>query len=226
MFQVNKSQENWTDAQLSLSTATPSLGGAPPKLTTLKIDYYRPSYNHYQLNDFDENDYDRAIECRRVACVQASPIRLKKLRGFPSFRARSSLNSKPIAEEKELNTENIVNVLSTTTEASMSSSSFSIPRRSTIDADVSFDCSNYLKLIISSHRVNHTKSQSLFLISVPNLFIQLYQNYLFMLFSKHQQQIHQINNSLLDQHQFLWTIILLHIVQLIMFVWGIHSIFP
>ncbi|CAF1088362.1 unnamed protein product [Rotaria sordida] len=34
---VNKSQENWSDTQFSLSTATPSLGGAAPKLATLKV---------------------------------------------------------------------------------------------------------------------------------------------------------------------------------------------
>lgn len=62
----------------------------------------------------------------------------KKSRGFVSFRGKSSLSSKPIAEEGGLNIDNTVNVLSTTTEASMSSSSFAIPRRSTIDADVSF----------------------------------------------------------------------------------------
>ncbi|CAF3641616.1 unnamed protein product [Rotaria sordida] len=34
---INKSQENWSDTQFSLSTATPSLGGSAPKLATLKV---------------------------------------------------------------------------------------------------------------------------------------------------------------------------------------------
>jgi hypothetical protein len=137
VFQVNKSQENWPDAQLSLSTATPSLGGAPPKLTTLKINYYQPSYNRF-------SDYDRlAAEselCEKADhfCLQSAPLReSKKSKGFVSLRGRLSLNSKRIVEEDEEATSNTVNVLSTTTEASMSSSSFAIPRRSTIDADVS-----------------------------------------------------------------------------------------
>lgn len=66
-----------------------------------------------------------------------------------SFRARSSLNSKEIAEENEdsSETERTVNVLGTNTEASMSSSSFAIPRRSTIDADVSSLISSPVDLI-------------------------------------------------------------------------------
>jgi len=134
---VNKSQENWPDAQLSLSTATPSLGGAPPKLTTLKINYYQPPYNRF-------SDYDRLAAdsefCEKADhfCVQSASLReSKKSKGFVSLRSRLSLNSKRIVEEDEEATSNTVNVLSTTTEASMSSSSFAIPRRSTIDADVS-----------------------------------------------------------------------------------------
>lgn len=66
--------------------------------------------------------------------------RSKKAKGFVSFRGRSALASKQLSEDDEDydKTPNTVNVLSTTTEASMSSSSFAIPRRATIEADVSF----------------------------------------------------------------------------------------
>ncbi len=135
---MNKSQENWPDAQLSLSTATPSLGGAPPKLTTLKINYYQPP--SYQFRDYDRLALESEI-CNQSALLCSlddAPLRRsKKSKGFVSLRGRSSLNSKRIVEEDEEATSNTVNVLSTTTEASMSSSSFAIPRRSTIDADVS-----------------------------------------------------------------------------------------
>jgi len=156
---VNKSQENWPDTQLSLSTATPSLGGAPPKLTTLKIDYYQPRYYaEERLSD---------VECKaQILSLKSNSFlthfkaeKSKKSRGFVSFRGRSSLNSKPTVEENGMDTENTVNVLSTTTEASMSSTSFAIPRRSTIDADVSFlfvSDSFYLQILMS-YRANHTK---------------------------------------------------------------------
>jgi hypothetical protein len=51
--------------------------------------------------------------------------------------AFSSLNSSEVAEDDEQYSSNTINVLATKTEASMSSTSFAIPRRSTIDADVS-----------------------------------------------------------------------------------------
>jgi hypothetical protein len=136
---VNKSQENWPDAQLSLSTATPSLGGAPPKLTTLKIDYYHPHYDYDRLATLNDSSQESSMMYLRSAglCESTSPaLQSKKSKGFVSFRGRSSLSSKQILEDDQTTT-NTVNVLSTTAEASMSSTSFTIPRRSTIDADVS-----------------------------------------------------------------------------------------
>ncbi|UJR33431.1 hypothetical protein I4U23_020876 [Adineta vaga] len=131
---VNKSQENWVDTQLSLSTATPSLGGTPPKLNTLKIDYYRPRYNY--RNDYDclaESGLEQASNLCYAGLDEAPRAASKKSKAFVSFRGRSDLNLKKTSEESE--NPNTVNVLSTTTEASMSSSSFAIPRRSTIEAD-------------------------------------------------------------------------------------------
>ncbi len=134
---MNQSQENWPDTQLSLSTATPSLGGAPPKLTTLKIDYYQPRYIHHQSYDYDRLSEDMHLQAVEL-CGAAAPMKSKKSKGFVRLRARSVFHSKPNIEEEGWDTENTVNVLSTTTEASMSSTSFAIPRRSTINADVSF----------------------------------------------------------------------------------------
>ncbi|CAF4769327.1 unnamed protein product, partial [Rotaria socialis] len=131
---VNRSQENWHDANFSLSTATPSLGGTPPKLSTLKIDYYKPSPPTYhrptrkiQAVVMDRGESLDAIE------LQCASLYSKRSKGaFRSFRGKSSLNYDPTIEENNEAAETQVNVLTSTTEASMSSTSFVIPRRSTI----------------------------------------------------------------------------------------------
>ena len=53
------------------------------------------------------------------------------------MRGQSSLSSNVLSEEDEDEVSSTINVLAAQTEASMSSTSFTIPRRSTIDADVS-----------------------------------------------------------------------------------------
>ncbi|CAF1452317.1 unnamed protein product [Rotaria sordida] len=121
---VNKSQENWPDIQLSLSTATPSLGGVPPKLATLKIGYEVPYY-----------DYDRTHNLCATGLLESSASSLKKSSGFMRMRAQTSLASSSLEETNERQPSNMVNVLAAQTEASMSSTSFAIPRRTTIDAD-------------------------------------------------------------------------------------------
>jgi hypothetical protein len=152
---VNKSQENWPDTQLSLSTATPSLGGAPPKLMTLKVNYYqRPNYRADQCyfssiaEEADMEDDVCYLQSAGLAELSVQPSRKRK--GFASFRERSSLNSKSVDGKETTEAENTVNVLSTTAEASMSSTSFAIPRRATIDADVSVHFS-FPTCFFSSH---------------------------------------------------------------------------
>ncbi|CAF4346727.1 unnamed protein product, partial [Adineta steineri] len=127
---INKSQENWTDVQLSLSTATPSLGGAVPKLGTLKIGYLVPRYNSYRSPKFEMMDdlYEEA----ETHCLKAASFQSKSF-AFSKRRAKTSLNS---IETDELEAPGTINVFASQTEASMSSSSFTIPRRATIDADV------------------------------------------------------------------------------------------
>ena len=53
------------------------------------------------------------------------------------MRAHTSISSSMANGDDSEYSDGTINVLSTQTEASMSSTSFSIPRRSTIDADVS-----------------------------------------------------------------------------------------
>lgn len=132
---VNQSQENWPDTQFSLSTATPSLGGSPPKLNTLKINYYQPppprrpdlNYVPYSVSPcsdgFDEAELHGGIKMN------------SKKKTNMSLRQRTTLSSESIVEDSYINSDDTVNVLSTTTQASMSSSSFNIPRRCTIESD-------------------------------------------------------------------------------------------
>ena len=113
---------------MSLSTATPSLGGAPPKLATWKIGYETPRYDRLSV-----------LESQSVMLC-AESRQFSKRSSFMRPRAKTSLSSNGIFGEDEEDKEisNTVNVLATQTEASMSSTSFAIPRRSTVDADVSF----------------------------------------------------------------------------------------
>lgn len=121
---MNKSQENWPDVQLSLSTATPSLGGALPKLATLKINYEVPRYNYGRKNAPSSTAF-----FSRSSAIEHSIM--------PSMIARYSLDDNSGIECDDEQTQSAINVLATQTEASMSSTSFNIPRRSTIDSDVS-----------------------------------------------------------------------------------------
>ncbi|CAF1392753.1 unnamed protein product [Rotaria sordida] len=133
---VNKSQENWQDASFSLSTATPSLGGVPPKLHTLKIDYYKPPViYHRQRSQSEANELESCYALGKAE--MAIRPQMKRSKGaFRSFRGKLSLAYDPTIEDyDEESAETTVNVLASKTEASMSSTSFVIPRRSTIDSD-------------------------------------------------------------------------------------------
>ncbi|CAF3032987.1 unnamed protein product [Rotaria sp. Silwood2] len=133
---VNKSQENWLDANFSLSTATPSLGGTPPKLSTLKIDYYKApaTYSKRILRSESRNlDNYNSLECQLMA--ESEPMKRSK-GAFRSFRGKSTLAYDPTIEaEDNESAEMKVDVLTSKAEASMSSTSFVIPRRSTIDSN-------------------------------------------------------------------------------------------
>ena len=161
-MQVNKSGENWSDVQLSLSTATPSLGGTPPKLATLRVGYYQPPAPSYPSGGASylmaSGLMDDMDECRREDAPSRALEKRKSAKSM-SFRARTSLRSQSIEESCEYESpESTVNVLAAKTEASMSSASFSIPRRSTIAADVSSSCSlTKHRRHSSSHRASHTR---------------------------------------------------------------------
>jgi hypothetical protein len=61
----------------------------------------------------------------------------KRVIPFGRVRARTTLDSRALSEKDEEKSSELINVLATEAEASMSSTSFTIPRRATIDADVS-----------------------------------------------------------------------------------------
>lgn len=135
---------------MALSTAKPSLGGTPPKLNTLKVNYYTPPVRHY--------DYDRVAPQRLCLedCALESPIMLKsaivmkKSRSF-ALRGRKQLESKEENSFVDDDEPNTVNVLETKTEASMSSASFAIPRRATIEADVSLFIDSLMNTQVNSY---------------------------------------------------------------------------
>ncbi|CAF2050164.1 unnamed protein product [Rotaria magnacalcarata] len=132
---INRSQENWHDANFSLSTATPSLGGTPPKLSTLKVDYYKPPMIYHVPSYALESsilDESESLDSSAGKFMKLSTNRSKG--AFRSFRGKSSLNYDSTIGENDEAAETQVNVLTSTTEASMSSASFVIPRRSTIDS--------------------------------------------------------------------------------------------
>jgi len=113
-----------------LSTATPSLGGALPKLATLKIGYEVPHYNR---------DYGLvyAEQCSKKSGFLGAGLMSRKSLPYKKMRAQTSLSSNGLSKQDGNESSELVNVLATETEASMSSTSFNIPRRATIDADVS-----------------------------------------------------------------------------------------
>lgn len=62
---------------------------------------------------------------------------MRKFSLMTTMEAIQSLGPGSVNDESEDQSLNTINVLATQTDASMSSSNFAIPRRSTIDADVS-----------------------------------------------------------------------------------------
>ncbi|CAF3845759.1 unnamed protein product [Rotaria sp. Silwood1] len=122
---VNKSQENWSDTQFSLSTATPSLGGAAPKLATLKVNCRQ---HHGVPERFMKSSADG------IYTIGASFNRAS--RKLSNVREQTSLTSSAHSyNDDEDMSQSVVNVLGSKAEMSFSSTSFTIPRRSTIDAD-------------------------------------------------------------------------------------------
>ncbi|CAF4353058.1 unnamed protein product [Rotaria sp. Silwood2] len=122
---VNKSQENWSDAQFSLSTATPSLGGAAPKLATLKV-------NCRQYHGVPQ----RFMRSSAHGTLPMGASFSRTSRKLSDVREQASLISSASSyNDDEDMSRSIVNVLGSKAEMSFSSTSFTIPRRSTIDAD-------------------------------------------------------------------------------------------
>ncbi|CAF3374423.1 unnamed protein product [Rotaria sp. Silwood1] len=113
-----------------------SLGGAPPKLSTLKINYYKPPVTYSKRTLRAETvDMDDCVHVQCLLDVQSESIRRSK-GAFKSYRGKSSLaDDLTIENQDEEYAKAQVNVLASKTEASMSSTGFVIPRQSTIDSD-------------------------------------------------------------------------------------------
>ena len=140
-----------------MSTAAPSLGGVPPKLATLKVNYLQPRLHYKNKPVIWPTMAQKSIE--KTLSNQALAVRSRIPNRLFSLREQSSLDSHLSYKDEQSNNEDTINVLSTTTEASLSSASFTIPRQSTIDADVGFISSptSFYLQILNSRRANHTK---------------------------------------------------------------------
>ncbi|CAF1195937.1 unnamed protein product [Adineta ricciae] len=121
---VNQSQEDWSNVHLSLSTAMPSLGGVSPKLRTLAVSY--KVFNNYRRRS---SSSDAPTNCLRSSVKKNKKSLKVSKRCSPAFEHSLSV------DDSDSESSHSVNVLTTRTETSMSSTSFTILRPATIDAD-------------------------------------------------------------------------------------------
>jgi len=109
----NNSGENWTDTQLALSTATPSLGGAPPVLNTLYVNWKAVARNLYSEDEEETLELSKSMKKEKKE---------KRTISF-SIPGGGSAAPKPVS------------VLTTQSQEAITSTSFSIPRSATILCD-------------------------------------------------------------------------------------------
>jgi len=106
---TNDSLDDWVDAQLSLSTATPSIGGVPPTLNTKFIStQFVPSYH--------KSSHKRDMRMTNMKVMQSED---------DSDELKSAMPPSPSS----------LKVMTTSVQESTICTSFSIPRRTTILSD-------------------------------------------------------------------------------------------
>jgi len=109
----NNTGEDWSDVELSLSTARPSIGGAPPELKTTYVQFYNP-YQSAPLGSHSRG----LMQNLMVMQAEASP---------------AILNDEE--EKNDLAGGGAPAVLTAQAKESSTCTTFAIPRRSTILAD-------------------------------------------------------------------------------------------
>jgi len=115
-FITNNSQDHWNDAVLALSTAQPSVGGAPPDLTT-KFVGFRPAGHAV--------DYSH-----KWATVSNVDVRQQDIFSVQKERSESSRFVNEMVEEADH-----LQVMTSAVQESSICTSFTIPRKTTILSD-------------------------------------------------------------------------------------------
>jgi len=115
---TNDSLDDWVDAQLALSTATPSVGGAPPTLTTKHVDIRVPVYATDRSADYGNVMMSQS----RVADFEEKK-KEKKDKSEDSAGGGRGPRSQPLK------------VMTTSVQESAICASFSIPRKTTVLSD-------------------------------------------------------------------------------------------
>jgi len=123
-FIVNSSYDDWTEAPLSLSTAKPSVGGAPPELTTKFVGFRTYDYNSMPGSTWSHG----AIMNRAVLQSEAMPQQQQQL-----WRAEEKAEEAGYGDYSRRAQD--MQVLTSNVQESSISTSFTIPRKTTILSD-------------------------------------------------------------------------------------------
>lgn len=112
---TNGSNEDWVDASVALSTATPSIGGEPPKLGTATVSFYSPVLAPPMRGRGRRAsvEFDEMMVCQTMS-VESTSSRAMAAAGAPA---------PPMA------------VLTTKSSEAIASSTFRIPRKATVLSD-------------------------------------------------------------------------------------------
>ena len=65
--------EDWRDARISLSTAVPSVGGTPPKITANSLTFSRPTYASFSNSYKKKGKRSSMRRMRNAKMAQAHP---------------------------------------------------------------------------------------------------------------------------------------------------------
>eukprot|EP01125_Pyxidicula_operculata_P014974 TRINITY_DN5057_c0_g1_i1.p1 TRINITY_DN5057_c0_g1~~TRINITY_DN5057_c0_g1_i1.p1 ORF type:complete len:599 (-),score=143.42 TRINITY_DN5057_c0_g1_i1:99-1895(-) len=113
---TNNTSEDWSNVSITLSTAQPSVAGKPPQLQTKFVKFKEPVYNY--------NNYSYDIEYSKS--INRNPLMYKEVLEDIPYRNHSEQEHSPISPP-------IVQVTEAST--SVTSTTFSIPRKATIESD-------------------------------------------------------------------------------------------
>jgi uncharacterized protein (TIGR02231 family) len=123
---TNQTKEDWAKVNLSLSTATPSEGGSPPELPTLRVTWRE------NVHSSASDRLDIMAEAMGVNMLQTQNVVFSRP---SSSSSSSSLSGGGSRAPKSIAPPPAVKVLTTTTLDNISSTNFTIPRAATILSD-------------------------------------------------------------------------------------------